>query len=390
MTPRVRLDRDRVGALTLRKQRLGADSAATDAVSVVDELIGLHATLPTSPYLQLLARMRSFTREQLDALLDSGRVVKLPGMRGTIFIESAELVPLVFAATRELSVRGGEQFLAADGITLPDYERIARRVEHELGTASLSARQLREALGLAHPLTSVLVVMCDQGRLVRWRGAAGWHSAQPTYRRFAAALPSVRLDEWDGAAAVAELINCYIHRYGPVTARDVAWWTGLRTAVVRDAIASLPDVCTVAVDGFPGPFLMHEPDVADVSSSVPAAAGEVALLPVLDPYLQGYRDRSRWVDARHLPLVVDRGGNATSVILVDARVVGIWDFVTKPTAELRILLFGTVPASTRRRIHAAAESVAAFLADRACPIVEVSEEAIRATDWLLSPLRLRR
>ena len=38
-------------------------------------------------------------------------------MRRTLFIESAELVPIVLAATRELAARGQDGFLAFNGLT---------------------------------------------------------------------------------------------------------------------------------------------------------------------------------------------------------------------------------------------------------------------------------
>jgi hypothetical protein len=101
-------------------------------------------------------------------------------MRRTLFIESAELVPFVFAATRKLTSRGLERFLAANGLTPRRYERIAERVAAELAGRALDAHKLRDAIAATEPLSPVITVMCDQGRLVRWKGTGGWRSARPT------------------------------------------------------------------------------------------------------------------------------------------------------------------------------------------------------------------
>ncbi len=58
----------------------------------------------------------------------------------------------------------------------------------------------------------------------------------------------------------------------------------------------------------------------------------VALLPGLDPLTMGYRQRDRLLDPRQRDLVYDRGGNATSSVLVDGVIVGVWDVSDVPTS----------------------------------------------------------
>ncbi len=97
----------------------------------------------------------------------------------------------------------------------------------------------------------------------------------------------------------------------------------------------------------------------------------MSLLPVLDPYLQGYRDRQRCVDPRHLRFVVDRGGNTTSVILIAGRAAGVWDFVAGPAPELAMFFFDSPDAVSRARVQAIAIELAAFLAGVSARVVEV-------------------
>jgi len=374
----------------LDKQHLCAGSAGADVLQVADDLLGLHATVARSPYLQLRARMRTFAPMQLDVLLDAGRAAKLACMRRTLFIESAQLVPLVFAATRKLSSRGRERFLAANGLTPRRYERIADRVAAELVGRALDTRQLRAAIAATEPLSPVIIVMCDEGRLVRWKGTGGWRSARPTYRRFEEALPTVSLETWEERPAVRELVDRYVRRYGPVTERDIAWWTGLGKTSVRAAVASLPQLVRAGVEGLDGVFFIHAADVAAAQRPAASPAGELSLLPVLDPYLQGYRDRERCVNPRHHRLVVDRSGNVTSVILVAGCVAGVWDFVATPSPELRLLFFDSLDDLTRRRVRALAAEVGEFLTDGPADVVELDRMTPltdRTAGRFLSPLR---
>ncbi len=367
----VSLRQDSVVSLMLDKQHLGGGGSGGDVLHVLDDLLGCHATVALSPYLQLRARIPAFTSQQLDRLLDCGRAVKVACMRRTLFIESADLVPIVLAATRELAERGRERFLAANGLTPARYEQIAARVSEQLSGRALSASQLRDALGLAERISPVIIVMCDQARVVRWKGSRGWRTAQPSYRRFDEALPGTRLDTWGTGAAVRELVDRYVRRYGPVTENDITWWAGLPKATVRDALASLPTLVHATVEGSSKAFLVHECDVDSAHRRVDPRPRGISLLPVLDPYLQSYRHRERCVEPRHLPFVVDRGGNATSVILIGGRVAGVWDSVATPSRELRVFFFRPLDAATRARVRAAASEVAEFLIGESAPVREV-------------------
>lgn len=336
---------------------------------------------------QVAANVKAVNKQRL---IDDGRAAKVACMRRTLFIESTELVPIVLSATRELAARGRERFLAGNGLTPACYERTAEQVTERLAGRALSARQLRQTLGTAEPISPVIIVMCDQARLVRWKGSRGWRSAQPTYRRFDEALPDARLDAWEEGAAVRELIDRYVRRYGPVSENDIAWWTALPKATVRDALASLPNLVHATIEGSRVAFLIHESDVAAAQRRLDSRAEEISLLPVLDLYLQGYRDRERCVDPSHRPFIVDRGGNSTSVILIGGRVAGVWDSVATPSPELRLFFFGSPHTATRARVLAAASETAEFLTGEPVPVMEVdvmTPLTQRTAGSFLSPLK---
>ena len=57
----------------LRKQHLTDDSKTDDIVQIVEDVGGLHATIPKTPYLSLFSRANNFTRKQLDEELYENR-----------------------------------------------------------------------------------------------------------------------------------------------------------------------------------------------------------------------------------------------------------------------------------------------------------------------------
>ncbi len=384
------LDLRTANRLVLGKHHLAVGSRADDAITVIRDLIGLHATDPVSPYLQLRARMTAFEPRQMEMLLDEGRAAKVGCMRGTLFIQAAELIPPVVAATRGMVSRGRAHYLAANDLTSGRYAELADGVEKVAAGQALDARQIRAALGTREALPAVLHVMCDEGRLVRWRPPGGWRAPGSTYRLFAEALPGVGLSTWGEPEAVRELVRRYVCSYGPVSRQDVRWWTGLDAAGVDAALVSLgAEIVTVRVEGLVGDHLLHRDDeIVESRALLARSAPEVSMLPSLDPYLQGYRNRERIIDARYQEYVCDRKGNTTSVVLADGRVAGVWDLVGGTEPEVRVLFFSSPPRVVRDQALEIAAEIGASLHGGSLPVVEVGAMTplTARTGWVRSPL----
>ena len=163
-------------------------------------------------------------------------------------------------------------------------------------------------------------------------------------------LPTVRLDRWDPDEAATDLVRRYVTSYGPVTLADVAWWTGFTKRRSAEALASLGrGMEEVSVDGWPGPLYR----CGDEPPATPS--GTVAALPVLDPYVQGYRDRERLVPVARQEYVWDGGGNAAATIVLDGRIVGVWQATEEPRPMVRYHLFEQIGSDAE---HAAVNRLA--------------------------------
>jgi hypothetical protein len=358
---------DAVRRRVLAKHDLLSRAGAGGAVQVADDVVGLHATSPTTPYLSLFERVQGFASDHLeDALYERRDLVRLKRMRGTVFLFSRRLAPLVFAATRAATLASDRRWLAtnADG-----YARLAPKVVGALAGQSLTVKQLRQVLGADAELAGVVAMLCDEGRIVRDQPIGSRNSSTFRYRLWAEVLPDVVLDEWDEAAAMRELVRLYIDSYGPVTRADLIWWTGLPARRIDGALSHLGDeLVPVSVVGLEGELLMTA-SALDQTAAADRGGAPVNLLPMLDPFTMGYRDRSRLLDPSLNETVIDRGGNATSVVLVDGRVAGVWDFPEAPNTAVRVLLFEPGHRGRKRILEHAAET-AAFWFDRPARVEE--------------------
>lgn len=112
------------------RHHLAPAARAETAVDVAGDLVGLHATDPASVYLGAFARTRSLVPADLErALYDERVLLRILGMRRTMFVVPLELAGIVHAACTRAIGRAERRrvvgMLAAAGIA--DDAGVARR-----------------------------------------------------------------------------------------------------------------------------------------------------------------------------------------------------------------------------------------------------------------------
>jgi hypothetical protein len=363
-----------------RRARLGlrhhlAAAAGADVVEVARDLVGLHATDPATVFLAARARMRAPEVAAVEwALYDDRALVRILGMRRTMFVVPAELMPVVQAAcTRAIAVQERRRLLdLVEGAGLADDP--AGWVE-EVGTATVKALEarggatatevaqddprLREQIVVAagKPYEArmsigprVLMVLAAEGRVVRGRPRGSWVSGQYRWSVIDAWLPG-GVPEWSVPAAQAELVRRWLAAFGPGTLADLKWWTGLPAGQVKRAVAAA-GVAEVDLDGTTGLVL------ADDLEPVAAPEPWVALLPSLDPTVMGWAGRDFYLGG-HRPALFDRNGNAGPTVWWDGRVVGGW--AQRRDGEVVVRLLEDPGTEAAAAVQAAAADLAAWL-----------------------------
>src|SRR6185436_8841523 len=317
-------------------------------------------------FLSARARVSRFARGDLErALYDDRSLVRMLGMRRTLFVTTPELAGVIDAACtkarapperRRLIGWIEEQGIARDGAAwLRDAARATvreLRAHGALSGAELSklVPQLREKLvfgegrtwgGEVGMSTRVLFLLAAEGKIVRARPRGTWVSGQyrwvPTDVWLGAPLPKLAAGD-----ASAELVRRWLFAFGPATNTDIRWWTGWTQAKTAAALAA-NDVEEVQLDDGAPAFVMAN-DVAKVTTR----KRWVALLPGLDPTTMGWKERD-WYLGPHAPRLFDRNGNAGPTVWADGRVVGGWG--QRADASVVVRLLEPVDATTEARIE---------------------------------------
>ncbi|HET6664337.1 MAG TPA: winged helix DNA-binding domain-containing protein, partial [Acidimicrobiales bacterium] len=333
--------------------------------------VALHSTDPASVFLSAYARMDHATVEGIEkALYDDRTLVRILGMRRTLFVVPVELVPVVHAAcTRAIAATQRRRYaaliedggIADDGgawldrvgdATMSALERRGEAFGAELSAdvpelrSKVSFGEGKKWAGTTSMTTWVLTLLAADERIVRGRPRGSWLSSQYSW----SPAPSWRGGDeapLDTPAAQAELARRWMAAFGPGTEADLAWWTGWTKAATRGALAALN---AVEVDLAGGSGYVLPEDVEPPSSE---AEPWVALLPALDPTAMGWTDRTFYgADAK---VLYDRSGNIAPTIWADGRVVGCWAQRDDGEVAIRLLV------DTGRETAAAVDDAAARL-----------------------------
>ena len=181
------------------------------------------------------------------------------------------------------------------------------------------------------PVPAVLNQMCDEGRLLRDRPLAGGVTpATPTafsQKHFPTCSSTAAIRPGDQAADRA------LHRaVRPVTLEDITWWTGLSVGRCRTALAELEDRITpVRVPGWDGDHLVLRADLDRMAQAAAPRRRSCRFLPALTLTRWAFADAPGCWTPSVMRSSMTGGGNATSVVLVDGRVAGVWDAGPSPT-----------------------------------------------------------
>lgn len=329
-----------------RRQFLAASAAGVDAVA--EAMVGLHSSDPATVYLSLAARLDGFVKADLDqALYDAKSVVRILGMRRTMFVLPRELAAIVNAACtralappqqRRLAKLIEEQDIAKDGVAwvsrVSSETLAALEAKGEAMAADLRADvpelaiKVKYGQGEFGMSTRILFLLATEGRIIRGRPRGTWVSSlyrwAPMESWLGQALPDLDQDE-----ARVQLIARWLRSFGPGTLTDIKWWTGWSQ---RDTKAALAGCDAVEVGVESGPAWMLADDVDPVKAPAPWAA----LLPGLDPTPMGWKERD-WYLGGHDGALFDSNGNIGPTVWCDGRIVGGWAQGSDGSVSIKLL-----------------------------------------------------
>ncbi|MGA7097398.1 MAG: winged helix DNA-binding domain-containing protein [Acidimicrobiia bacterium] len=328
-------------------------------------MVGLHSSDPVTVYLSARARTKDMTPADVEeALYEEKTVVRMIGMRRTLFVLPREMAPIVhhssslplYQSQRKRTARmleeAGVTDSGADWVdvvgekTIQALRRLGEATARELtaeipelGEKMTIYKRDGSPMGTFGASTRILFLLAVGGEIVRGRPMGSWVSSMYRWATMERWL-GAPLEPFDRRRAQAMLIRPLLRAFGPTTEIDVKWWTGWPVTQVRAALEDV-DAVEVRIEGGTGWVLPDDVGPVDQPDHW------VRLLPSLDSTTMGWKERA-WYLGGHEDDLFDRNGNAGQTIWVDGKVVGGW--AQRPTGEIAWELLERVEPATIKEI----------------------------------------
>lgn len=363
---RSRAELRKINLFVLRKLHLldETGSAAASLLRIAEDLVGLHAKRPQTPYLSLLARLPGLRPQQVhEALYRRRALLRAHCMRGTVHLLPLSQYETILTATRgQLDGMYRRAFL-----NLSNKAKIEAEVYALIESrGALSHAEIARLLPLTveeRDLYRLLNELCTRGLLVKATVRGSWRSSIYNYEILERWQPRIPAGETDVERARAALVKWYLTAYGPATLADICWWTGLRQAEVKKAINNSGSLVeSLFFEALNQMAWMLAEELEDFENWIPPGAPQVNLLPGFDPYVMAYIERRRYIGTENYGRVFKGvAGLIEPVVTCDGEIVGTWKYNAKgDTVPLMIFKGSTVKAEL---LEVCARRTALFLQD---------------------------
>lgn len=324
---------DRITLKTLQKYHHAVINTFGENETLVEAISSRPGFLGTSPigYLSLIARRRESRLNDLEeALINDKSLLRVSAFRGMLLILNSSDYSVYFRAlypylknhgmNRNLPLGLSPKLIARTANYLSESQFERPRTIDSLAEIMYRGRQKR----LSAPVENFLLrKMCDLGVLIRIANK-GWKGNEFSYALVEKWIPDIKLRSDNPESARTETVRRYLKCYGPATLEDISWWTGFSSSQVTRSISHLRrEAVRFIVESYKDE-LFGLRETVDAIRVQREAQNTVHFLPPLDLYTQGWKSTQRLHDKEYAPWIFDQRGNSASVILIDGKVVGLW------------------------------------------------------------------
>lgn len=365
MTSNPQLTEQALNRATLARQMLLARQELP-AATALTRLAGMQAQAPDAPYVGLWSRLAGFRTAELAGLVSTRQAVRIPLMRTTIHLVTADDALMLHPLTRPVHARAFASNAFARNIAGVDWDALRAAGRSLLAEKPRTRAELAPLLAarwpgfdptsLAYGVTYLEpVVQVPPRGLWGQAGPAAWAPAEAWIGR-----------PFDPAPSPERLVLRYLAAFGPATVADIQAWSGLtRLGEITERLR--PGLCVFTGPG--GAELLDLPDAPRPDPDTPAPP---RFLPEYDNLLLSHADRGRVNPGGHpVPLYPGNGGRC-GMLLLDGRFRGTWRITAggrrnaaKDTATLLIQPFAALPGADEAALTEEGTALLGFAAAQA-------------------------
>lgn len=331
----------------LLDKRLRVQQISCQTFKKPDQLVKWMGAVQAQDFLYSLwavgLRLQHAVESEVRQAIDEGTIIRTWPMRGTIHFVPSEDAAWMLKLLAKRVIKSNRSIYKTAGLDNEIIRKSKKVLTQALHETPLTRKELYAVLERAGVHANTKSQAGKRGFYIINRLAleglicfGPYRGNQPTF---------VLLDEWasnpctlEGDEALAELAKRYFRSHGPATEYDFAWWAGLTVSKARAGIKIIKSQLEEKTVGDSNYWFTQTEDLLIPKLEEP----KVFLLPFLDEYTVGYKDRDELVspDISEQLYEGNNQGILWPVIVIDGRVVGTWKRTfKKETVDVETTLY---------------------------------------------------
>ncbi|RNL50008.1 DNA glycosylase AlkZ-like family protein [Arthrobacter oryzae] len=358
------LTAERLRAWAWHRQGLDGSLAGCTAEQVFARAGWARSIGGANPYLTLFARA-GIRREQVDADIQTHRILELPTARGCTYVLGRQDFDWALKLGRD-AAETTFKVLGRLGVDRGEIALLEEQVVRALAEASgpMDPRQLKEQLGdsvrnlgedgkkkgASTTLPTALGILQAHGRIRRVPA-----NGRLDQQRYAYELWNLGPSPLDDDAARAELVRSYLGWTGGATFKQSQWFTGFSVAQGKAALAAVDavEIHTAVATAGGGTLWMLPDDVGRLAAFEEPAGEQIQLLAGSDSLMLLRRNAADLLaeDDRDRDVLAPQALQADlpdHPILDRGRIIGLWQYDPGQERIVSWLFDGATQAVTRR------------------------------------------
>lgn len=345
-------------------------------IKEIDEIsrnhLGLHSARILTPYTTLCSRILEYNPQMLmEELYVKKNLIKIRCMRTTLHIVPFDIAPIVHMATLDMRMAECKLFFNRNNISLLEVEELEEQLLSFISgpmTSSEIENRIQTFLKISDDkfkkvcAKMVLKYFWEKGVLCYINSTDNWEKESRKYAVTNKFYRGIDLNLYEVYEAQELLILQYISKFGPVTIKDISWWSGLSLRIVKSVV----DNNNIAIQKImfkdcQKEYYITKDNCEQLYEFKDIDFEWISLLAYEDPSLKGYYEsRFRYVDDNHYNLIFNQIGEVRASVILNGKVVGAWTW-DKKRKKINIELFNILRPDIIKKINRLKEEYESIL-----------------------------